>query len=43
MTELRRTLTLRDLIVIVVGTVIGSGIFLTPGRVVQSAGSGGVA
>ena len=42
-TELRRTLSLRDLIVIVVGTVIGSGIFLTPGNVVQRAGSGGVA
>src|SRR4029079_9062694 len=42
-TELRRTLSLRDLIVIVVGTVIGSGIFLTPGAVVQRAGSGGVA
>ena len=41
--ELRRTLTLRDLIVIVVGTVIGSGIFLTPGAVVRSAGSGGMA
>jgi APA family basic amino acid/polyamine antiporter len=43
MTELRRTLALRDLIFIVVGTTIGSGIFLTPGRVLQSAGSGGVA
>jgi basic amino acid/polyamine antiporter, APA family len=41
--ELRRTLGLRDLIYIVVGTVIGSGIFLTPGAVVQHAGSGGVA
>src|SRR5258705_6588620 len=41
--QLRRTLGLRDLIVIVVGTVIGSGIFLTPGAVVTSAGSGGVA
>ncbi|MBI1872562.1 MAG: amino acid permease [Acidobacteria bacterium] len=40
---LRRTLTLRDLIFIVVGTVIGSGIFLTPGSVVRAAGSGGVA
>jgi APA family basic amino acid/polyamine antiporter len=41
--ELRRTLSLRDLIFIVVGTVIGSGIFLTPGTVVQRAGTGGVA
>lgn len=40
---LRRTLSLGDLIFIVVGTVIGSGIFLTPGTVVRSAGSGGVA
>jgi basic amino acid/polyamine antiporter, APA family len=43
MSELRRTLSLRDLIFIVVGTTIGSGIFLTPGRVLTSAGSGGVA
>ena len=43
MSELRRTLSLRDLIFIVVGTTIGSGIFLTPGRVLQNAGSGGVA
>src|SRR5205809_2517025 len=41
--QLRRTLSLRDLIVIVVGTVIGSGIFLTPGTVVRNAGSGGMA
>jgi len=41
--QLRRTLSQRDLIFIVVGTVIGSGIFLTPGGVVRSAGSGGVA
>jgi APA family basic amino acid/polyamine antiporter len=41
--QLRRTLSLRDLICIVVGTVIGSGIFLTPGAVVRAAGSGGVA
>ena len=41
--QLTRTLSLRDLIFIVVGTVIGSGIFLTPGAVVRSAGSGGMA
>ena len=41
--QLRRTLSLRDLIFIVVGTVIGSGIFLTPGSVVRNAGSGGMA
>jgi APA family basic amino acid/polyamine antiporter len=41
--QLRRTLTLRDLIFIVVGTVIGSGIFLTPGTVLRNAGSGGMA
>src|SRR5207247_1746675 len=41
--QLRRTLSLRDLIFIVVGTVIGSGIFLTPGGVVRNAGSGGLA
>jgi APA family basic amino acid/polyamine antiporter len=40
---LRRTLSLRDLVFIVVGTVIGSGIFLTPGAVVRGAGSAGVA
>jgi basic amino acid/polyamine antiporter, APA family len=41
--QLRRTLSLRDLIFITVGTVIGSGIFLTPGGVVRDAGSGGMA
>lgn len=41
--QLRRTLSQRDLIFIVVGTVIGSGIFLTPGSVVRHAGSGGMA
>ena|SRR5690349_16164511 len=43
MTELKRTLGLRDLIFIGVGTVIGSGIFLSPGKVAVAAGSGGVA
>ena len=43
MASLNRTLTLRDLILIVVGTVIGSGIFLVPGVVLkQSGGSIGV-
>src|SRR5919201_551432 len=41
--QLRRILSLRDLIFITVGTVIGSGIFLTPGAVVRDAGSGAVA
>jgi basic amino acid/polyamine antiporter, APA family len=41
--QLRRTLSQRDLVFIVIGTVIGSGIFLTPGGVVRNAGSGGVA
>jgi basic amino acid/polyamine antiporter, APA family len=41
--QLRRTLSQRDLVFIVVGTVIGSGIFLTPGSVVRAAGSGGMA
>ena len=41
--QLRRTLSFRDLLFIVVGTVIGSGIFLTPGGVVRAAGSGGMA
>ena len=40
---LRRALSLRDLVVIVVGTVMGSGFFLTPGSVVRTAGSGSVA
>ena len=41
--QLRRILSQRDLVFIVVGTVIGSGIFLTPGAVVRNAGSGGMA
>ena len=43
MASLNRTLNLRDLILIVIGTVIGSGIFLVPGPVLrQSGGSVGV-
>ena len=44
MSSLNRTLSLRDLILIVIGTVIGSGIFIVPGLVIkQSGGSIGVA
>jgi len=43
MAQLQRTLGLRDLVFIGVGTVIGSGIFLSPGDVAVAAGSGGVA
>lgn len=39
---LPRTLTARDVAVITIGTVIGSGIFLTPGGVLRSSGSVGV-
>src|SRR4051812_11383441 len=42
MTSLRPTLSLRDLVFIVVGTVIGSGIFLSPGAAASHAGSGGM-
>src|SRR2546430_4578521 len=38
MATLNRTLTLRDLILIVIGTVIGSGIVLVPGLVIRQAG-----
>jgi len=41
--QLRQTLSFRDLIFIVVGTVIGSGIWLTPGAVARAAGSPGFA
>jgi len=40
---LRQTLSFRDLIFIVVGTVIGSGIWLTPGAVARAAGTPGFA
>src|ERR1041384_1234845 len=36
--ELARVLRLRDVILIVVGTVIGSGIFLVPGGVLRDSG-----
>ena len=36
--ELKRTLTARDVAVITAGTIIGSGIFLTPGGVLASSG-----
>ncbi|MEO8449151.1 MAG: amino acid permease [Gemmatimonadota bacterium] len=42
-TELTRTLTAKDVAVITIGTVIGSGIFLTPGGVLKSSGSVGMA
>jgi amino acid transporter len=42
--QLARVLTLRDLVLIVVGTTIGSGIFTVPGAVLrQSGGDLGVA
>lgn len=41
--QLPRTLGARDVAVITVGTVIGSGLFLTPGGVLRNAGSVGVA
>lgn len=36
--ELKRTLTAKDVAVVTVGTIIGSGIFLTPGNVLASSG-----
>ena len=36
---LRRVLRLPDLVLLIVGTVIGSGIFLVPGLVLQSVGN----
>ena len=38
MTELKRTLGLTDLVLIVIGTVIGSGIFIVPATTLQQAG-----
>ena len=44
MTELLRTLTPRDLVLLIIGAVIGSGIFIVPGAVLRSVeGSVGVA
>src|SRR5688572_28778129 len=43
MTDLRRTLTTWDLTLLVVGNVIGSGIFIVPSVVLQQSGSVGVA
>lgn len=40
--DLKRTLTARDVAVITIGAVIGSGIFLTPGGVLRNSGSVGV-
>src|SRR5215469_5215264 len=36
---LQRVLRLRDLILLIVGTVIGSGIFLVPGVILKAVGS----
>ncbi|MBM4187314.1 MAG: amino acid permease [Gemmatimonadetes bacterium] len=36
--ELKRTLTAKDVAVVTVGTIIGSGIFLTPGNVLAASG-----
>jgi basic amino acid/polyamine antiporter, APA family len=44
MTKLLRTLTLRDMVLLIVGSVIGSGIFLVPGAILREVnGSVGVA
>ena len=44
MTELLRTLRLRDLALLIVGAVIGSGIFLVPAQVLRQVhGSTGLA
>lgn len=38
MSELKRTLGLRDLVLLVIGTVIGSGIFIVPATTLQQSG-----
>jgi basic amino acid/polyamine antiporter, APA family len=38
-TKLRRVLRLPDLILLIIGTVIGSGIFLVPGLVIKAVGN----
>jgi APA family basic amino acid/polyamine antiporter len=38
-TGLRRILGLRDLVLLIIGTVIGSGIFLVPGAILKSVGN----
>src|SRR5437773_4475190 len=38
-TDFRRILGLRDLVLLVVGTVIGSGIFLVPGAILRPLGN----
>jgi APA family basic amino acid/polyamine antiporter len=44
MTNLLRTLTLRDMVLLIIGSVIGSGIFLVPGAILREVhGSVGVA
>src|SRR2546423_12958686 len=39
-TTLERTLGLRDLILLIIGTVIGSGIFIVPGAVLRQVNGG---
>ena len=38
-TKLRRVLRLPDLVLLIIGTVIGSGIFLVPGLVIKAVGN----
>ncbi len=37
--QLRRILGMRDLVLLIIGTVIGSGIFLVPGTILKSVGN----